>query len=557
MEHVRLIAAIVLSLAIFLVWDFFFVDRRPVPPSAPPVETTERAPEKPDTAPGSITGEGMETKPPREELPAQVPDHTFETISVETGLYKAVISDRGAAILRFDLKEYRENPEPGAPHMAMIPESNRMGSALVALSGTDEPLVRQIFATDFTGRELRVENAPETLSFFWQSGNGLILEKRYTFYPDKYNIDMTVLVRNESEGIIDRNLSITMTNPPPDDSKRFTFSGPFIFIDRDLNQIKISDIQEKGTYSGSIQWAGIEDNYFMTALIPREATNTSVVLDVDARNNLLKSTFQQPMDPLTPGGVAQFDYQLFMGPKKLSLLQDFGYELDRIVDFGIFSVIAKPALWLMNAIHDNIIANYGIAIILLTLLIKAVFWPLGNKSYKSMGEMRKIQPLMMEIRNKYKDDKKKMNEEVMNLYKTYKINPLSGCLPMVVQIPVFIAFYRMLYEAIELRHAPFMLWINDLSAPDRLFDFNVTIPLMAQPAGIPVLTIIMGATMFLQQKLAPPPGDPMQARIMMMLPIVFTFIFINFPAGLVLYWLVNNVVSIAQQYNVNRKITQS
>ncbi len=490
-----------------------------------------------------------------DEAPTAIPEKTFETISVETDLYKAVISERGATIIRFELKEYRETADPGSPRKALIPESNRMGTAAVNLSGADVPLYEAVFATDFDGQSLKVDETPETLSFFWQNEDGLVLEKRYTFHPDKYNIGLSVVVRNQSDGTVERTLEISMTNPPPDDTRRFTFSGPFISVDRDLHQVKISDIRDKGVFSGDIHWAGIEDHYFMTALVPPAPVNASIVLDIDQQKNLMKTTLRQPMGRIAPGSAAQYDYHLFLGPKKLSLLQAFGHGLDRKVDFGWFSIIAKPALWLMNAIHDNVIANYGVAIILLTLLIKAVFWPLGNKSYKSMAEMRKIQPLMMEIRNKYKDDKKKMNEEVMNLYKTYKINPLSGCLPMVVQIPVFIAFYRMLYEAIELRHAPFMLWINDLSAPDRLFDFGITLPLMAPPVGIPVLTLIMGATMFLQQKLAPPPGDPMQARIMMMLPIVFTFIFINFPAGLVLYWLVNNVVSIAQQYIVNLKTT--
>lgn len=170
-----------------------------------------------------------------------------------------------------------------------------------------------------------------------------------------------------------------------------------------------------------------------------------------------------------------------------------------------------------------------------------------------MNDMKRMQPLMMEIREKYKDDKKKMNEETMALYRTYKINPMGGCLPMVVQLPVFFALYRMLYQAIELRHAPFFGWINDLSAPDRLFEFGFSVPFMEPPFGIPVLTIVMGATMFLQQKMSPPPGDPTQAKLMMFMPLIFTVIFINFSAGLVLYWLINNVFSIAQQYYIQKK----
>jgi YidC/Oxa1 family membrane protein insertase len=207
----------------------------------------------------------------------------------------------------------------------------------------------------------------------------------------------------------------------------------------------------------------------------------------------------------------------------------------------------------MNLLY-GVIPNYGIAIIVLTLLIKIVLWPLGSKSYKSMSEMKKIQPLMKEIREKHKDDKKKMNEEVMSLYRTYKINPLGGCLPMVVQLPVFFALYRMLYQAIELRHAPFFLWIDDLSAPDRLFQFPIDhIPFMEPPYGIPVLTLIMGASMLLQQKMSPPMGDPTQAKMMMFMPVIFTVIFINFSSGLVLYWLVNNLLSIAQQYYIQKK----
>jgi YidC/Oxa1 family membrane protein insertase len=236
----------------------------------------------------------------------------------------------------------------------------------------------------------------------------------------------------------------------------------------------------------------------------------------------------------------------------MQILGEVGHDLGKAVNFGMFDFIAKPFVWLMNKLY-SMIPNYGVAIIVLTVLTKILLWPLGSKSYKSMSEMKKLQPLMKEIREKYKNDKKKMNEETMSLYRTYKINPLGGCLPMVVQIPVFFALYRMLYEAIELRHAPFFLWIDDLSAPDRLFRFHFSVPFMEPPYGIPVLTIIMGATMLLQQKMSPPMGDPTQAKMMMLMPIVFTVIFINFSSGLVLYWLVNNILSIAQQYYIQKK----
>jgi YidC/Oxa1 family membrane protein insertase len=259
-----------------------------------------------------------------------------------------------------------------------------------------------------------------------------------------------------------------------------------------------------------------------------------------------------PETTIGPGNDRSFDFKAFIGPKDTEMLTKANYELGEAVNFGMFDILAKPFLWIMNQIY-KVIPNYGVAIIILTLMTKIILWPLGNKSYKSMNDMKRMQPLMAEIREKHKNDKKKMNEETMALYRTYKINPMGGCLPMVVQLPVFFALYRMLYQAIELRHAPFFGWINDLSAPDRLFQFGFSIPFMEPPYGIPVLTIVMGATMFLQQKMSPPPGDPTQAKLMMFMPLIFTVIFINFSAGLVLYWLINNIFSIAQQYYIQKK----
>jgi YidC/Oxa1 family membrane protein insertase len=315
--------------------------------------------------------------------------------------------------------------------------------------------------------------------------------------------------------------------------------------------VALDDIEDKGQISGDIRWIAIQDQYFMSSLIPKKSTETSIRMNL-RNKGLVENQFVQPLKALAPGARTAVSYFLYFGPKSLKILSGTPYQLDKAIDFGWFTVIAKPCVWLMNQLY-RFIPNYGVVIIILTLLIKLLLWPLGNKSYRSMAEMKKLQPLMAEIREKYKDDKKKMNEEMMALYRTYKVNPMGGCLPMALQIPVFIAFYRMLYGAIELRHAPFFGWITDLSAPDRLFRFDFTVPFMQPPYGIPVLTVIMGATMFLQQKMSPPPGDPAQAKMMMLMPVVFTVIFINFPAGLVLYWLVNNIVSIGQQYYVTKK----
>lgn len=549
MEHLRLLLAIFLTIIVFLLWELLFVPEQPVKPPAGPADSGAPSEVKP-ASPAPDTQNMRQA----EEKPVAVPKTTVKTVTVETNLYRAVITEKGAAIRSFVLKHYRADGPGGEDPKNLVPKANHAGTALVHLVGAGFPDISgEVFTTRFRQSRLKVDNASESISFFWESGQGLVVEKRYTFHPDSYGIGLAVKLVNQAETAVSPGLLLEMTNPPPSGST-FVFQGPFAYINQELEEIDIDDIAEKNVYAGPIAWAGIEDRYFMTALVPENVLETEIRLALESSAKpLLRVGYFQPPAPVPAGGSRQYAYRLYMGPKRMSDLNRFGHDLEEAINFGFFDIIAKPCLWLMNQIHDHVIANYGVAIILLTLIFKIIFWPLGNKSYRSMAEMKKLQPLMTEIRKKYKDDKKKMNEEVMRLYRTYKVNPMSGCLPMVVQIPVFIAFYRMLYEAIELRHAPFLLWINDLSAPDRLFRFDVSIPFMAPPYGIPVLTIIMGATMFLQQKISPPPGDPSQAKFMMMMPLIFTVIFINFPSGLVLYWLTNNVFSIAQQYYITRK----
>jgi YidC/Oxa1 family membrane protein insertase len=249
------------------------------------------------------------------------------------------------------------------------------------------------------------------------------------------------------------------------------------------------------------------------------------------------------------GQQKSFKLRLYLGPKELSQLNAAGYDLARAADYGWFDFLARPLLYVLKWFYKYTL-NYGVAIILLTVVIKILFWPLTHKSYKSMQAMKKLQPKMAKLREKHKDNREKLNEEMMALYRAHKVNPLGGCLPMVLQIPVFFALYRMLYSSVDLLHQPFALWINDLTAPDRL-DIGFQLPYLG--AGLPVLTLLMGASMFIQQKMTPTTGDPRQEKMMLMMPVVFTVFFINFPSGLVLYWLVNNVLSIVQQYLINRQ----
>ena len=551
MEQGRLFLAIALSFLVFIVWEFLFVEKQDVKipvPAEKIVESTIKEELKEEV----IVPAEKSTEDRLERV--ATPGSFFNSLIISTPLYSARISEKGAAIVSFVLKNYRETVDEDAANKELISAANKSGTALIGFTNKAFPNISDaVFTTDFSGETLEVRDGPQSISFFWQSAEGLLVEKRFSFDPETYKFKIDVILTNTSSQSFEEHLTVSLVNSGPEDSRRFSFEGPFACVDSKLDEIDVKDLDEKNTISGNIDWAGMTEQYFMSTIIPEISSSSTVRLKHYTEENLIEVKYIQQGKTLLPGARQAFEYSLYMGPKQISVLKAVGSNLDKAINFGFFDIIAKPCLWLMNAIHDRFIPNYGIAIILLTILFKIIFWPLGTKSYKSMAEMKRLQPLMTEIRAKHKDDKKKMNEEIMGLYKTYKVNPMSGCLPMVVQIPVFFAFYRMLYGSIELRHAPFMWWINDLSAPDRLFTFNFAIPLMTPPYGIPILTIIMGATMFLQQKLSPPPGDPTQAKFMMMMPLIFTFIFINFPAGLVLYWLVNNVLSISQQYYITKK----
>jgi YidC/Oxa1 family membrane protein insertase len=412
-------------------------------------------------------------------------------------------------------------------------------------------LDKAVFRTDLAADQLLVNESIQNLTFLWRSPTGVVIQKTYSFDAASYVVGLDVTVKNGSGRSIQDRLTISLNGRTPGDERLYSFQGPSALIDDELQQIKIKKIKDQNTFDGKIKWIAIQSRYFMSGLIPDQIEEARLQLSLKS-DEFIAAQYQLPEKAISSGNQYTYKYRLFIGPKKISYLKSVGNNLERLIDFGWFDFIARPCLWLLNLFY-SVIPNYGVAIIILTILVKVLLWPLGQKSYKSMSEMKKLQPLMKEIREKYKDDKQRMNQEVMGLYKTYKINPLGGCLPMIVQLPVFFALYRMLYQAIELRHAPFFLWINDLSAPDRLFNFNFSIPFMEPPYGIPVLTVIMGASMLLQQKMSPPMGDATQAKMMMFMPIIFTVIFINFSSGLVLYWLVNNILSIAQQYYTQKK----
>jgi len=578
MDQARLIIAIALSFLVFLLWELLMVDREPVqqPTQAPPTGTdaAERREMWPDAIPDQGEPRPRESAvydPAGKERRAPLMPVSTREITVDTPRYILRLAERGASLTSFLLKDYREAIDADAPLLQMVDPAIANGTLQIDFGGKSIPgLSDAPFTADRGSDSIAVGSEVEAVAFSWVSPENIRVEKTFYFEPDSYLVGLDVTVDNGSQRAIEDRLLVSLRKVFGERGGAYGFSGPSaLTVDEkgrpELEQIRIdaggcfltsmfsSHIKDKNILDSRIKWMAVVDRYFISSVIPEPSGTARMQLFLE-EGGILDSQYVEPVSLIPPGTQKTFKYQMVWGPKDIAMLKAVGYDLDEAVDFGWFDFLAKPCVWLMNLLY-GMIPNYGIAIIMLTVLTKVLLWPLGTISYRSMAEMKKIQPLMAEIREKYKEDKRKMNEEVMGLYRTYKINPLGGCLPMLVQLPVFFALYRMLYEAIELRHAPFFGWINDLSAPDRLFDFNSAIPFMADPDGIPVLTIVMGATMFLSQKMSPPMGDPTQAKMMMLMPIFFTFIFINFSSGLVLYWLVNNVLSIAQQYYTTKKLT--
>lgn len=555
MEQARLVIAIVLSVLVFLAWQFFFVDKDAVQKSA--TQTAQPpAQEQPVKAAQPYSKETPTVQTDQSgvtDTPASTPVKIAQSITVDTPLYRVKLSEKGAAVTSFVLKNYRETIQDDSPLKELLPQDIPTETVVIGFAGKSLPdLDSAVFSTNANVKTVNAKNSAQEITFSWKSDLGVVVEKTYKFSPDSYLIGLDIAIKNGSTQAIQDKLFVALTSTVPNDKRMYGFEGPSALIDKSLEEVKVKDIADQNTYPGNVKWVALQDRYFMMSVIPEQVGEASMRLFLKG-NDLIEAQYVLPDGAIGPGTQNTYQYLLFFGPKSMQILGEAGHSLKKALNFGMFDILAKPCVWLMNKLY-SVIPNYGIAIIVLTILIKGVLWPLGSKSYKSMSEMKKIQPLMKEIREKHKNDKKKMNEEVMSLYRTYKINPLGGCLPMVVQLPVFFALYRMLYQAIELRHAPFFLWIKDLSAPDRLFRFDIaSIPFMEPPYGIPVLTIIMGATMLLQQKMSPPMGDPTQAKMMMFMPLIFTVIFINFSAGLVLYWLVNNVLSISQQYYIQKK----
>lgn len=547
MDTYRILLAVVISFVILVGYQYFFAD------FAPKQVTKDQAalvmsPPAPNQS-AQLTSPTQETAQ-QPLTPPATPARTAREITIDTELYSAVITENGGAIKSFILKDYRESRDKKSAGVQLVNTTEQQGFPLT-FSWGGVAATNTFYSADTDNVRFSGTETTSTLTMKGVNESGLELERTYRFDRNTYLMELAFRVKNTSSAPLQGSALLHQVNLPFEKettgSMVALFSGPALFMDGERQEFASKELTEgPKTVQGKVDWAAYDSTYFMCGILPGNEGATSV--NMQQVDKLVTMQIGSPLDVLQPGQEKIYTYHAFFGPKKLSLLEKTGYNLSEAVNFGWFDVMAKPTLALLNFFYTYV-KNYGIAIILVTVAFKLAFWPIAQKGLKSMKNMQKLQPKMVKLKEKYKDDPAMMNKEVMNLYKTYKVNPLGGCLPMVLQIPVFFALYKVLLMCIELRHAPFMLWISDLSAPDRLM-IGVDIPYLG---GLPILTLLMGASMFLQQKMTPTTADPTQAKIMLFLPVLFTFMFLNFASGLVLYWFINNLLAILQQYLINRQ----
>jgi YidC/Oxa1 family membrane protein insertase len=513
MEKRTILAFILMLLVLFLYQTYF---------SPKPQEVKEK-----------VAGtERVEKKAKEEKIVPEtpLPKATAKEMVVENEVFKITFTEAGGGIRSVKLKKYRESVKENKEKEIL--EDIGPYLSIPAFRLISEEKIWQETSCQGYASNSQVKDKPEEITFKCDLSDGGKVKKTYRLYPSEYVIDLKIEVEPKEKARPAVDIAAFSIK-----RKTYNFKGPVLFNGRSLEQVE--KIDKKRDVRDSYKYAGLDEGYFAVLWIPE--------LEIPDLT-IMKSGPDLPVLRLSPksGSVSG---RLFFGPKKTEVLKSLNVKAEKIIDFGWFDIIAKPLVMLLNLSH-RMTKNYGIDIILLTILIKIIFHPLTLKSYKSMKEMQRLQPQIMKLREKYKDNREKLNQELMELYRRRGINPMSGCLPMLIQIPVFFALYKALTGAIELRHAPFFLWIRDLSEPEDLFSFT----LLGFSIPVRILPLVMGVTQVIQQKMTPTGGDPMQEKIMLFMPIFFTFLFWGFPSGLVLYWLVNNVVSIFQQLMINKKV---
>ncbi|HUU50666.1 MAG TPA: membrane protein insertase YidC [Nitrospinota bacterium] len=527
----RAIIAIVVSMLILIVYQFLFAPPQQVgmkKDKKPAVIKEEfREKEQEEVAKTIEKTPAVQKTKPFDLKPLSREEKQGKEITVETDLLKIVLTNKGGRIKGIYMKKYRDRrgktfnlvnrglhgelplflklQEPSLTKIANEAVYNAFSDTLVLDSSRP------------TGR----------ISMTYDSPNGISISKNLTFYNDYYHIDVEIDIKGVNEYTVFWGPGLN-TSKEKEDS--YSYDGAAALINDKKKDYAPKKINSTVMETGDIKWVALQNKYFLSALIPK-APPSFALLEKDQASNISVGI---NLNNLKGGEEDRF--KLYVGPKEDHRLKAYGIGLEKIIDYGWFSFLSLPLLVALRFLN-GLIGNYGFAIIILTILIKIVFYPLTEKSFKSMQAMQKIQPKMKALQEIYKNDKQRLNQEIMSLYKQNKVNPAGGCLPMLIQVPIFIALYEVLLYSIDVRQTPFILWINDLSAKDPYY----------------VFPILMGISMYVQQKMTPTAGDPRYAQIMNFMPIVFTFMFLNFPVGLVIYWLVNNLLTIFQQYIIKTR----
>jgi YidC/Oxa1 family membrane protein insertase len=481
------------------------------------------------------------------EVGAAVPVARQSLIHVQTDVLDLQIDPHGGDIISAKLLGYpfrKDQPDiPVTLLNANVDELFVFHTGLRALDGGPEANHLSTFTAERDEYILEDDSSELTVRLVWAGADGIAADKIYRFTRGNYAVDLDQVVRNDGDAPYRAvsYMQIQRRHQPPErsmfDVDSYSYTGPVYYDGEKYEKLDVEDLPEepfKQTISGG--WFASIQHHFLAAIIPGASDAENFQASFDGKTYVLSAIDVQPTT-IQPGTSGRLTSKFFIGPKLQTQLADTAEGLPLTVDYGIFTILSQPLFWLLQKVF-NFVGNWGWTIIIVTFLIKLAFYKLTEASGKSMGKMRKLQPRLKSLQERYKDDREALSKSMMDLYKREKVNPAAGCLPMLIQIPFFMAFYWVLLESVEMRQAPFMLWITDLSSRDPWF----------------ILPILMGAAMYFQQKLNPAPPDPMQAKVMQFLPIMFTAMFAFFPAGLVLYWLTNSVLSMAQQWKINKAL---
>ena len=544
----RVIVFLVLSLAIIFGYEYLLneLGLLPQPAISDPAEpSTSDTSSPPSTGPGSSPSNGSATKEitapqsPGGNVRAQESRRApsaAEFIEVETDLYRAKFTTRGAALTSWELKRYRSSSD-GKSSVQLVRQEGKFADPLTVTTddaSQAKELSEGVYKVERDFTALDQSHPTGHITFYYESpATGLRLEKQLTFHAGSYIVDIA-LKSSGLAGPVKIGLGTNFGVVEWGEGFIGSVGAASLIDDTIETDAPESDVERKG----SVKWVALQDKYFIAALIPKTSASA---LPRKQGDKLVSTAVRLAAD----SSGAPLELQLFAGPKEYDTLQSLQIRLEDTIDFGWFlfgswdmvRAVAKPIFYVLRYINDYT-HNYGLTIILLTVIIKLLFVPLQYKSYTSMKQMQGIQPKVAALQEKFKDDRERLNKELIKLYRDHKVNPVGGCLPMILQMPVFVSLFNILYMTIDLRQAPLGLWISDLSVQDPYY----------------ILPIIMGISMVVMQKIQPTTMDPTQAKVMLMLPAVMTFLFINFPAGLVLYWLTNNVLTIVQQFVTDRFI---